>query len=345
MNQSQETSPLQHALADAVPFIKRVVFFSVFTSILVLTPSVYMLEVYGRVVNSRSHTTLFMLTILVVGVYILLEMLEWVRGQMMQQTARGVDKKLHAPVFHAIFAARLNGARGQASEALDDLRTFVEFLSSRTFLALIDAPLALFVLVLIYLIKPALGLCALGGAVVLFGIGMFNERRVRVPFKAANQSAVASLGYARGVIRNAQVIESMGMLDHIHKRWLKIQTDSVSSQAKASEYAGTNSALSKMVQSLQGSLILGFGAWFAIHGELTGGLMIVASILGGRVLAPLVQLIASWRQVLGARDAYARLKKLLEAFPEPAESMKLPSPEGRLTVEGLVAGPPQSRLQ
>lgn len=345
MSRNQEKSELREALAEIIPYGKRVIFFSLFTSILVLAPSVYMLEVYDRVVNSRNHTTLLMLTILVVGVYVLLEMLEWVRGQVLQRAGDIFDKRLRKPVFHGIFAAKLRGALGSGSQALKDLKTVVEFLSSRTLLSLVDTPLALMVLILIFLIKPALGWFALVGAVVLFGIGMLNEKRIREPFTTANQSAIAAQTYARGVIRNAQVIESMGMLDHIHDRWLKIQKNSVGNQAIASDYAGSNSALSKMIQSLQGSLILGFGALFAIRGELGPALMIVASILGGRVLAPLVQVIASWRQVLDARNAYDRLDTLLQAFPEPEEKMPLPPPKGLLSVEGVIAGPPQSQLQ
>lgn len=345
VSQKQDTSLIREALADIYPYGKRAVLFSVFTNILVLTPSLYMLQVYDRVVNSRSHTTLLMLTILVIGAYVFLEMLEWVRGQVMQNAGKELDKRLREPVFSAMFAAKLRGSPGNGSQALKDLKTVVDFLSSRTVLSLIDAPLAVMVLVLIFLIQPELGGFASAGALVLLGIGLLNERRIRAPLKAANQSAVAAQTYARGVIRNAQVIESMGMLDHIHDRWLKIQKDSVGNQATASDYAGSNAALSKLIQSLQGSLILGFGAWFAIRGELGGGLMIVASILGGRALAPLVQLIASWRQVLEARNAYDRLDDLLQAFPEPEDTMKLPPPQGRLSVEGVIASPPQTQLQ
>lgn len=336
---------MHKALANIYPYGKRVVLFSVITTILVLAPSVYMLQVYDRVVNSRSFTTLLMLTILVIMAYVILEMLEWVRGQVMHDAGRKLDKQLREPVFYAMFAAKLGGSPGNGSQALKDLRTVVDFLSSRTLLSLVDAPLALLILLLIFLIRPELGFFALAGALVLFGIGMFNEKRIREPFRSANQGAIAAQTYARGVIRNAQVIESMGMLDHIHNRWLKIQKDSVSHQATASDYAGSNSALSKMIQSLQVSLLLGFGAWFAIRGELSGGLMIVASILGGRALAPLVQLIASWRQILDVRSSYERLDTLLLTFPEPEDTMKLPPPQGRLSVEGVIAGPPQTQLQ
>ena len=147
------------------------------------------------------------------------------------------------------------------------------------------------------------------------------------------------------MIRNAQVIESMGMLGDIHKRWMVRQQDFLVQQAVASDHAGTNSALSKLVQSLLSSLLLGMGCWLTLKGELHGSGMIVASILGGRVLAPLVQIIGSWRQVEGVLESFTRLDGLLREFPVPAKSMALPAPAGFLTVEGVIAGAPRSPVQ
>ena len=345
VSRNQDKSELRQALEEVFPYIKRVVFFSLFTSILVLAPSFYMLEVYDRVVNSRSHTTLLMLTILVVGAYVVLETLEWVRGLVVRNMGKTLDGQLRERVFNATFTAKLKSAEGDGAQALKELGTVTGFLSTRTFLSLIDAPLSLLVLILIFLIQPELGWFALVGTLVLLGVGMFNERRVSLPFKAAKEGGVAAQAYALGAIRNAQVIESMGMLDHIHDRWQNIRKESVGNQAKASDAAGSNASLSNMIQTLQGSLILGFGAWFVIHGEMGGGLMIVASILARRVHAPFVQVIKSWRQVVDARNAYDSLQSLLVTFPDSGENMPLPPPRGQLSVEGVVASPPNSRQQ
>jgi ATP-binding cassette subfamily C exporter for protease/lipase len=192
---------------------------------------------------------------------------------------------------------------------------------------------------------PALGWFAVAGALLQFVIGVVNERRIRAPFLAANRNAISAQTYADGVIRNAQVIESMGMLDHIHKRWMTRQQEFLLQQAEASDHAGTNGALSKLVQSLLGSLLLGMGCWLTLKGELHGSGMIVASILGGRVLAPLVQIIGSWRQVEGALESYSRLESLLKEFPLPEKGMPLPAPTGFLSVEGIIAGAPRSPVQ
>lgn len=345
MKIAKELSPLRAALAALFPSFKHVFFFSVFVNVLILAPSAYMMEVYDRVINSRNHTTLLMLTILVVCVYVLLEALELVRRQVMHDAGQEFDKRLRARVFSALYSARLMNFPVGGAQALRDLKTIREFLPSPAFLAVVDAPLALLVLVLLFWMAPGLGWFAVAGALAQFAIGVVNERRIRQPLMAANRSAVSAQGYADGVIRNAQVIESMGMLGNIHKRWMDRQQEFLLQQAIASDHAGTNSALSKLVQSLLSSLLLGMGCWLTLKGELHGSGMIVASILGGRVLAPLVQIIGSWRQVEGTFESFTRLDTLLKEFPPPLKSMALPAPAGFLSVEGVIAGAPRSPIQ
>ena len=338
-------SPFRESLASLYPFIRHTFYFSLVVNVLVLAPSVYMMEVYDRVVNSRSHTTLLMLTILVVGSYLLLEALEWVRRKVMNKAGMDLDKGLRRRVFGAVFSARLLNLTGAGAQPLRDLKTIRDFLPSPGFLAAIDTPLALLVLIVIFMMAPVLGWFSVGGALVQFAIGFFNERRIREPLLAANRSSISAQSYADGVIRNAQVIESMGMLDAIHKRWMGRQQDFLVHQAVASDHAGTNAALSKMVQSLLGSLLLGMGCWLTLKGEIHGSAMVVSSILGGRVLAPLVQIIGSWRQVESTLEAYNRLNGLLKELPIAEKGMVLPAPTGLLSVEGVVAGAPRSPVQ
>ncbi len=338
-------SPLREALVSLFPFLKHTFYFSIVVNVLVLAPSAYMMEVYDRVVNSRSHSTLLMLTLLVVGIYVLLEALEWVRRQVMHDAGMQLDRSLREHVFSAIFTARVQNIPAAGAQALRDLKVIREFLPSQALLAVVDTPLALLVLILLFLMAPSLGWFAVAGALVQFGIGFFNERRIREPLLAANRSAAGAQSYADGVIRNAQVIESMGMLDHIHKRWMGRQQEFLVQQAEASDHAGTNSALSKLVQSLLSSLLLGMGCWLTLKGEIHGSGMIVASILGGKVLAPLVQIIGNWRQVEGALESYNRLESMLRELPIPVKGMALPAPAGMLSVEGVIAGAPRSPVQ
>ena len=346
MSPPEKKSELREALSGAVPYLNSTLLFSIVTNILVLAPSGYMLEVYDRVVNSRNHRTLLMLTLLVVGVYIVLEALEWVRSSVMHDAGKAFDQRLRERAFDTAFAARLkNFPVGNAAQSMSDLKTIREFLPSHVLLSIIDAPLALLVLVILFIMNPVLGWFSVIGALVQFLIGFFNEQRIREPMMSANRGAMGAHMYAGGVLRNAQVIQSMGMLGSLRKRWLTRQREFLARQAEASDTAGTNAALSKLVQSLLSSLLLGMGCWLTLKGELAGSGMIVGSILGGKVLSPLVQIIGNWRQVEGAREAFVRLDGMLKAFPADDKKMSLPAPKGMLSVEGVIAGAPGSQLQ
>ncbi|ASQ90916.1 type I secretion system permease/ATPase [Prosthecochloris sp. GSB1] len=347
MTQSRSKPPEDRGdfLSPVFPYVLRVVFISVFTGILVLAPSLYMLEVYDRVVNSRSMTTLAMLTILVVGCYVVLEILEWVRSRHMHEGALGLDEEIRNRVFHALFAARLQGTPVGGIQPMNDLRTIREFLPSAPLLSLIDVPIALLVLVLLFLIDPLLGWFAAVAVFVQVAIGWVNGRKTCKPLSEANRNAVQARQYADMVVGNAQVIEAMGMLPGIERRWREKQEQFLRNQAVASDYAGTSAAFSKMVQLLTGSMLLGLGGLLALQGYIGGSLMIVGSILGGRLLSPLVKVITGWRQIEAAHEAYRRLAQLLAAFPVPEKSMPLPVPEGRLDVENVVATPPGSSMQ
>jgi ATP-binding cassette subfamily C exporter for protease/lipase len=173
-------------------------------------------------------------------------------------------------------------------------------------------------------------------------VGWLNERNTQPPLVAANRCSIAAQQYAQGSLRNAQVIESMGMLRDVHRRWMGKQREFLELQALASDRAGTYHAVTRFLQVTMGSLLLGLGAWLLLNNQLNGGagMMIVGSILGGRVLAPLVQLVTQWRVVVNARDAWQRLESLLDAIAPKPDTMALPPPKGLLQVESLVAVPP-----
>jgi ATP-binding cassette subfamily C exporter for protease/lipase len=346
MTQPEKKSEIREALFSLSPWVFRVLLFSVVTNILVLTPSGYMLEVYDRVVNSRNYQTLLMLTILVVGLYIMLEALEWVRSGIMHQAAVAFDKRMRRRAFDTAFAARLkNMPLGTAAQVTGDLRTVRDAISSQVMLSIVDAPLAMLVLIILFLMHPLLGWFSVIGAFIQFLIGFFNERRIRGPLMNATRGSTISQNYVGSVLRNAQVIRSMGMLGNLRQRWLKRQREFLANQADASDTAGANAAFSRLVQSLLSSSLLGIGCWLTLEGKLGGSGMIVGSILGGKVLSPLVQIIGNWRQVEGAREAIVRLDGMLRLFPAEENRMTLPAPKGLLSVEGIVAGAPGSQIQ
>ena len=342
MNPNKPQSELRAALAALRPYFVRAGWFSLLASLLVLAPSGYMLEVYGRVVNSRSHMTLWMLTLLILGVYVLMELLEWARSEVMRAASVELDERMRGRIFHAIFDANLRRIPGGTQQPLNDFKLVREFLYSPVLLGLMESPVSLVMLVLLFLISPVLGWTSIAFACVITVVGWLNERSSKPPLMQANRSAIAAQQYADGSLRNAQVIESMGMLRDIHARWMDKQRDFLNLQAKASESAGGYQAVSKFLQTTLSSALLGLGCWLLLHNSLNGGdvMMIMASVFGGRVVAPLVQAVSQWQSVINVRDAWARLDSLLEAVPVRPEGMALPAPRGVLQVEQLMAGAP-----
>ena len=338
----QGPSELRAALADLKPYFLRAGGFSLLSGLLVLAPSGYMLEVYGRVVNSRSHTTLAMLTLLILGVYIVMELLEWARSELMRAASVELDERLRERIFRAIFDANLRRIPGGTQQPLNDFKQVREFLYAPVLLGIMESPVSIVMLVLLFLINPALGWSAIAFACVITLVAWINERATKPPLMQANRAAIAAQQYADGSLRNAQVIESMGMLRDVHTRWMDKQREFLNLQAQASEAAGGFQALSKFLQTTLSSGLLGLGCWLLLHGTLNGGdvMMIMASVFGGRVVAPLVQAVTQWQSVVNVRDAWGRLDQLLSAVPAQPENMPLPAPRGQLQVEPLVAGAP-----
>ena len=335
-------SELTMAFEPLRPTLYKAILFSLIISMLALAPTVYMLEVYDRVVNSRSDTTLAMLTILVVLCYAVMEVLEKLRSSMMRAAGVKLDNALSKRVYSAMFQGFLRRQVGGNMQVLNDLSTVREFLHNPALMAIMEAPIALVALLFSFMISPILGVATLLGGLAQVFVALMNERATRKPLMQANQSASGAMQMAEASLRNAQVMESMGMLDPVHARWQKRQREFLALQSKASEGAGLWANMSKAVQLVLASFLLGLGAWLTMNNALNGGpvMMIIGSVLGGRVLAPLAQLVAQWNGVVTVRESWARLDMLLSQIPAKPEAMSLPAPKGQLNVEGLVAGPP-----
>ena len=335
-------SLLSVQLAKQRPIYVKAVGFSMVMSVLALSPMVFMLEVYGRVVDSQSTTTLIWLTVCLLGVYVLMEFLDMLRGRLLQHAGWHVDAALRERVHDAVHHVGLRRGIGTI-QPFNDLRTLREFIGSPAATAAIDALSSVFFLVLVTVISPWLGLVALIGASVQVLIGISTERKTMPALTEADRAAIEAQNYADGALRNAQVISAMGMKRNTYDRWISRQREFLRLQAAASDVAGNNAATSKFIQTIQSSLLLGMACWLALKGmQINGGLMVVASTLGGRVLAPLVQLVTHWRMVVNARDAYARLDRFIGLAPEASMQMMLPPPQGRLSVENLAATAPGS---
>lgn len=342
MGPTDNRSELRLALGSCKPFFLRAVFFGIFINLLALTPTGYMLEVYDRVVNSRNPMTLAMLTLLVLGAYGVMELCDWARREILRQGALKFDAALEERVFDAVFDASLRRLPGNPHQAVADLKTLWDFIPGPAVLAMMDIPLAVIFLALLFAISPVLGQVAVAGALLQAMLAWLTERETHQPLAAANRSAAAAQAYLSGTCRNVQVIEAMGMQASILGRWLGKQQRFLFLQAQASDKAGSYGAASKFVQLALSSMLLGLGCWLFLEGEIAGGggMLMASSMLGGRMLAPIVRLISLWKHVVEAREAFSRLDTLLQAVPAREFGMPLPPPRGMLAVEALVAGAP-----
>lgn len=318
--------------------------FTFIINMLMLVPSIYMLQVYDRVLNSRNAETLLMLTLLMLLLYVMMSALELIRSRVLVRLGANLDKRLNGRIFTATFEYSLRAATGNPAQALSDLSAVRQFLTGQGVFAFFDAPWFPIYLAVIFLLHPLLGVFSLIGAAILLGLAFLTEKITKAPLAQANAEAMAANNATNANLRNAEVIEAMGMLPDIQRRWLEKNEKVLALQALASDRAGLISAVTKFVRITLQSMILGAGALLVIQGELTAGGMIAASILMGRTLSPVELAIGTWKQLLSARSAYDRLNRLLSTFPARAISMSLPKPSGRVSVASLIAVPPGSNI-
>ncbi|MGY6215850.1 type I secretion system permease/ATPase [Methylolobus aquaticus] len=316
-------------------------FFSLFINLLLLLPSIYMMQVYDRVLASSSESTLMMLTLIAVFLYVVMGGLEWLRAQVLIVTSNRLDQVLNGRVFDAMFTQALaSGGRMSTVQPLNDLLQLRQFLTGPGLFAFFDAPWMPFYLVLMFMFHSWFGYLAVISMVVLGGIAIWNEIATRDNLGRANQESIESNQFTQRNLRNAEVIEAMGMLPRMRSRWQDRQVALLGLQSQASSKSGLITSLSKTYRLTLQSLILALGAYLAIHREITPGLMIAGSILLGRALAPLDLMIANWRGFLQAREAYRRLDGLLKTVPERAPPMPLPEPRGEIAFDKTVITPP-----
>ncbi|MCY7369896.1 MAG: type I secretion system permease/ATPase [Polaromonas sp.] len=333
---------IAQALGDFKGAFRTVGIFSAIINLMLLVPSLYMLQVYDRVLASRNETTLLMLTVMVVGAYLFMSALEFVRSFVLIRVGARLDMKLNRRIYTAAFEQNLRKAGGNAGQALQDLTTVRQFVTGNGLFAFFDAPWFPVYLVVIFLFSPTLGLFALCGTAVLIVLAVVNEMVSRKPLADANTLAVTAGNAATNNLRNAEVIEAMGMLPNMMARWFKLHGRFLQLQAEASGKAGVVGAGTKFFRTSLQSLILGLGALLVLDGKITAGMMVVSSILMGRALNPVEQLIGVWKSWASTRSAYGRLVELLDANPPRRTGMSLPKPIGLVALEAVSAAPPGS---
>jgi ATP-binding cassette subfamily C protein EexD len=340
---AQPTDELRAALKASRNSFVFAGLFSLFINLMMLAPALYMLQVYDRVLTSGSQSTLLVLTLLVLGLYVLMGALEMLRSRILVRISSRLDLTLNARLFMASFDAGLRNGRSLGSQPMQDLSTLRNFLTGSGLFGFFDAPWIPVYMAVLFILHPLIGWVALGGAVVLIVLAIANEVVTRGPLGQANQLAIGSNRAIENNLRNAEALEAMGMAQNLHRRWLVRHLEVLRLQGLASDRAGVLTNASKALRIMLQSLVLGVGAYLAVQHIVTPGVMIAGSILMGRALAPVDMLINTWKGFLSARSAYDRLKGLLEQVPARRPRMRLPAPQGRLTLENVLAVPPGAK--
>lgn len=333
-------------LSDALVALRRVFTviggFSLAINLLLLTPSLYMLQTYDRVLTSRNEGTLLVLTLLLVGLLALEASLEFIRSQVLARVAASLDLQLDGRVFDAMVGTTLRGqARG--AQILGDLGHLRQFIAGKGLLAFFDIPWLPIYLVVVFLLNPWLGLFGLLSAVLLIGLAGYNEYATGALLVQSGRLGGLASQAADSSVRNAEVIDALGMRGAMRSRWLTRQNDYLGAQGEANERGARIGGIVRFARTVLQSAILGLGAYLVLQNQLTPGGMIAASILLGRALAPVDLAIAHWRSVVAAREAFARLNELLRHFPSERPLVTLPRPLGAVRAEQLVVAAPGQR--
>ena len=326
---------LKETLDACVRVFVIISIFGLCINLLMLTAPIYMMQVFDRVITSRSTDTLVML-MMIAGIALLtMAVLEGVRGFILVRLSSWLDRRLSGQTLIATISETFKSDKSPSIQTLRDLGTFRSFLAGPSMFPILDAPFAPIFLAVMFLLHPLLGIISLIGACLLFGLALANEKATRKLLASAGQQSMVAMSQAEAAARNADVIEAMGMMPQMIARWDAKNSDSLDLQAKASDRGSIISSISKFIRLSLQIGVTSTGAWLVIAGDMSPGSMIAASIIMGRALAPVEQAIGSWKGFLGARAAYGRLKNALDVQSETTDSMPLPRPDGNIEVEGL----------
>src|SRR6056297_712513 len=333
----QQPNSLESAYKKYRAAFAATMIFSFCTNLLMFVGPLYMLQIYDRVLSSRNETTLLMLSGIAVALLVSYGLLEFIRSKLLVRAGLQFDEVLAHPVFHRVVKQQTAMPGTNAHVALSDIDKVREFITGQGILSFFDAPWVPLFLALCFAFHPWLGFVATGGAVIIFILALTNEFSTRKVLADAGQASQGASHFASTTMQNAEVIRALGMEKALSKRWLKQHDDMLDHQAQASGRAGMVVASSKFVRMSLQVAILGTGAYLAILQEISPGIMIAASIVMGRALAPVEQAVGQWKQFVGARQSHKRLKQLFDQVVADEPRTEMPEPKGRLSVEQLYA--------
>lgn len=331
---------LRDGIKATKPVFVTAIVFSFFINLLMFVSPLYMLQIYDRVLGSRNETTLIGITLIAAFALVVYALLEMLRSRILVRAGLLFDEKIASPIFAAVHRGNLRNPEGGHGIALRDVDAVREFLTGTGLLAFCDAPWTPIFLLACFILHPWFGWMAIIGGLVIFALTLLNEVATKRELTAAGQAANAAGQYAQATLRNSEVLQAMGMLGALRNLWGQRHAEVLAFQALASDRSGLIVATTKFIRMFLQTLILGVGAYLAIHREISPGSMIAASIIIGRALAPIELLVANWKGFTAVRASYARLQKLIEIAGTEPERMNLPRPEGRIDADNIIVGAP-----
>ena len=345
MNVNSKKTELEQAIYYCRSAFYTAAFFSLFINLLMITPAIYMLQVYDRVLSSGSESTLLVITLLLVFLFVAMGLLEWMRSLILVRVSSKLETLLNSRLFTVSFKQALySGGQNSNGQPLEDLTALRQFMTGNGLFAFFDMPWIPIYMAILFLFHPAIGWLAVATAIILVVFAIFNEKSTSKWLQRANVLAMQNRSRLGKNLMNAEVVESMGMLGNLKGRWLEQVNKVLFLQSKASTNAGFWVSLSKVFRMTAQSLVLGLGAYLALQQEISPGIMIAGSILLGRALAPIDLLIGTWKGFIAARGQYTRLNELLKKVPQEEEPMQLPDPEGNIRVENILVVPPGGKI-
>ncbi len=333
-------TPLAHAKAVCRPAFIATAIMSVFINLSMLSLPLYSIQVNDRVIASRNAGTLLMLSLIVLVFLALYAALEYVRSGLQQKASILFDERLRTSLFDCLLRAETAGVPVSGVQMLRDADTVRDGIASGVIGTLCDVPWIPIFVALCFLLHPVLGLVALAGALILFGLALLTEKITKSGLSEAGRLSSEASSFAASVLKNGEAVRGLGMGETVRDRWGVTQAAAVATMATANERSAAMMAVTKFVRMLVQTGLMGAGAYLAIEQQVSPGVMMASSILMGRALAPVEQLVGKWRQLLKLREAHHRLNQLFAALPAQAEQTKLPTPQGQIDIENVVVLPP-----
>lgn len=335
-----QPTPLNKALKGVRPALWTAVFFSFFINVMGLVAPLYMMQVYDRVLSSRSVSTLIALTIIIAVLYLVAAFLESLRSQLLVRAGVAFDERLNQETFSAVQRASLMRPGSNQVQALRDVDTVREFFTGSGIISLCDVPWVPIYIVVATMLHPIYGVLAVVSCLISGVLAWANDALTREKLNEATKANIVANNTATTTFRNAEVLQAMGMVENLRRQWSVSRLESLALQALASDRAGIVMAGIKFNRMFMQSLILGVGAYLAIVREISPGTIIAASIIVGRSIQPIEVAIGNWKGIVSMRSAFERVQNLLRSLPAQPERMRLPPPRGDLTVENIVVRAP-----